>query len=276
MSSFILIPPEFEIFIVLFLGLVLGSFSTALIWRIPLGKSWIFESKSSDGPFVRSACTECGNTLSVLDLVPFFSWCFLGGKCKYCRARIDCMYPLAELLTLAGCLGIYFAWGGLDMTVLLLCFSMPFLVSLFFIDLKHMILPDQLVFILAGIGVVFIFMQGWQGAGGGVAEAFSFFLLRCASAIFYFLSFWGLMKGMSVLLKKDAMGFGDVKFFGVCGLWLGFSYFPVLLILSGFLGLFTGAYYIKFRKQKIFPFGPALLMAFYVCILFIGKGFSPF
>ena len=83
-------------------GTCLGSFATAISYRVPQGKSWISSSSEDNeeqknlGPFTRSKCPECGHLLSFLDLVPLFSWFFLKGRCRYCKAKISIQYPLTE------------------------------------------------------------------------------------------------------------------------------------------------------------------------------------
>ncbi len=143
-----------ELGICTLLGLVLGSFATALIHRIPRGISWI-SSKAQDGKegSVRSACPQCHHKLSAQDLIPVFSWMFLKGRCRHCKAKIPPLYPLSELMVLCACLGI-FAVHDLNIPALIMIFTMPFLVALLVIDLKYMILPNQLVGICAGFGAL--------------------------------------------------------------------------------------------------------------------------
>ena len=70
------------------LGAVFGSFLNCAAWRIAHGESFLHG---------RSHCTSCGHALSALDLVPIFSWLFLGGKCRYCKTKISARYMLTEL-----------------------------------------------------------------------------------------------------------------------------------------------------------------------------------
>lgn len=68
-------------------GSLLGSFSNVVILRMSSGASVIFPP---------SACPKCNHRLSFLDLVPVFSWLFLRGSCRYCKASIAYQYPLVE------------------------------------------------------------------------------------------------------------------------------------------------------------------------------------
>ena len=69
-------------------GAVLGSFLNCAAWRIAHGESFVKG---------KSHCTSCGHVLGFLDLIPVFSWIFLGGKCRYCKTKISPRYMLTEL-----------------------------------------------------------------------------------------------------------------------------------------------------------------------------------
>ncbi|MCQ2532985.1 MAG: prepilin peptidase [Clostridia bacterium] len=71
-------------------GIIIGSFLNVVIYRIPEGRT------ISKG---HSMCMSCGHTLGALDLVPVFSWLFLGGKCRYCRAPVASRYIKIESFT---------------------------------------------------------------------------------------------------------------------------------------------------------------------------------
>lgn len=77
-------------YFIFFLGLIFGSFLNVVIYRMPR------ELKISKG---RSECCNCGHTLRWYDLIPLFSYLFIGGRCRYCKAKISIQYPLVELTT---------------------------------------------------------------------------------------------------------------------------------------------------------------------------------
>ena len=70
-------------------GIVIGSFLNVCILRIPAKESIAKE---------RSHCMSCGYQLAWYDLVPLFSYIFLGGKCRKCKKHISLQYPLVEAL----------------------------------------------------------------------------------------------------------------------------------------------------------------------------------
>ena len=71
-------------------GTIIGSFMNVVIYRIPEGRTVVKG---------HSMCMTCGHELGALDLVPVFSWLFLGGKCRYCKAPISSRYIKIETFT---------------------------------------------------------------------------------------------------------------------------------------------------------------------------------
>lgn len=258
MSVHLPLEQAFLLLFVFILGLFFGSFATAIAHRVPAGLSWSFRRKGESVP--RSACPSCGTVLGPLDLVPVFSWLALRGRCRHCRAPIGWAYPATELATGLACAGVLAGRGGGDPVTIGLILACPFLMALLLIDLRHFILPDSLNLILAGLWASVVAASAWQGAdaigllAGGVTGGAVFGLLALALG-------WVMKKA----LGKDALGLGDVKFFIVAGLWLGAMMLPVFLIFSGFAGVVFGLVYRIVTKQAYFPFGPALIIAFYFC-----------
>ena len=261
-----------NLFAVVFLGLVLGSFASALVYRVPRGISWIVKSTSAEGApslsdnrdsaQLRSACPECNAPLGIFDLFPVFSWVFLRGRCRHCKADISAVYPICELLTLLASLG-GFAVMGFTPISLLLIFMMPFLVALVLIDFEHFILPNQLVLIFGVGGLVYVSMlcaanpDHWLSIL--TSHTIGFLLFGCFA--------WGLHFLGPKFLKKDALGFGDVKLFFAVGLWCGYDVFGVYIMLSGVLGALFASIWLKIKGDEVFPFGPALIASFYVVFL---------
>lgn len=239
-----------------FVGLVLGSFATALIFRIPQKKPWAsFTSQT------RSACPKCSAKLGWYDLIPVLSWLGSGGKCRHCGEPISPVYPVAELFTLAVVAAI-FVMHGLSFAGLAGIAAAPFLVALLFIDLRHLILPNSLMLIMAVLGLVYAVMQSY------LVQDIQIFGYHAGAGAGYLVFAWILGLTISGLLGKEALGMGDVKFFGVAGLWLGPLAFPYFLLVSGFAGLAFGLIWKGITKQARFPFGPALILSFFALFLY--------
>ncbi|MDO5555419.1 MAG: prepilin peptidase [Clostridia bacterium] len=77
-------------FIIFIIGALLGSFFSLAIYRIPLKQNITHE---------RSYCPNCNHRLEFLDLIPIFSYVFLGGKCRYCKQKIRPRYILLEIFS---------------------------------------------------------------------------------------------------------------------------------------------------------------------------------
>ncbi len=252
-----------EIIIVVFLGLVLGSFTTALVYRVPLGVSWGAK---------RSSCPSCNTVLGFFDLIPFLSWCCSKGKCRYCANKISIIYPLIELSCLGLCLGVYFAYG-LGVGGLIIFAAIPFLLALLIIDIKHMILPNQLVFALFLIGLfrlMFFWYLNQFSYESGISIGINYLI---AAIVFAGLS-WLTGAVVGKLIKKESLGFGDVKFFGVAGLWLGLDALPLFMIISGGLAVVMALVWRYIKKSEVFPFGPALITSFFIILLYQGILFT--
>lgn len=111
------------------LGLCLGSFTSALSYRVPLSLPWAFEKTKGKWHAVRSMCPNCTTVLQGRDLVPVLSWLFSGGKCRYCGQKISPRYPVQEIFfAVAGCalLAVFSFFNPVFWCVFL---SMPFAVA---------------------------------------------------------------------------------------------------------------------------------------------------
>lgn len=70
------------------LGMIMGSFSTMLAYRLPRRLSIVFP---------RSHCPSCKTTLDLFDLIPIFSWLAAKGHCRHCHAKIGAQYLVIEI-----------------------------------------------------------------------------------------------------------------------------------------------------------------------------------
>lgn len=257
--------------LIFILGASFGSFASAMAYRIPKNISWTND---------RSICPICNHVLTVRDLFPFFSWLLNGGKCRHCKASISIIYPVLELVT--GVLALLlFLNLGLSLYTFTLIFSLPFLIALLVIDLRYYILPNILTGILAALafGFIVIYAVSQFALYDGAQAAFGQYVqLKAAGGVI----FWALMsaglyallpygagKITALILRRPSLGFGDVKLFAVIGLWLGVQVLPIFLILTGVIGVIFGSIWkIKVKTNK-FPFGPAIITAFLICVIWI-------
>ncbi|MBS3939172.1 MAG: prepilin peptidase [Peptococcaceae bacterium] len=229
------------------LWLLVGSFFNVVIHRLPRGQSIVFPP---------SHCVSCGVRLSPKELIPFFSYVWQKGRCRHCGAAISLRYPLVELLTAVLLSLIWYLQGGSPSTYAYLIFA-SLLIVISFIDIDHMLIPDQLL--VAGVGVWLVLQLlspfiAWSDALAGSALAFALMLV-----IF--------------VLSRGGMGFGDVKLVGLIGLYLGLSLTLLSLFLAFVLGAAVGLTLILLRLKKgksALPFGPFLALGAYLAMVWGG------
>ena len=116
----------FEILVFGFLGLVLGSFATAVNYRESINESWWTVSRKENKH--RSFCPSCKHPLSSRDLIPIFSFVFQKGACRYCQEKIPSRYFFIENALLILTLGLYSA-VGFTVQSFIYAFSVPFLLA---------------------------------------------------------------------------------------------------------------------------------------------------
>ncbi|GHF52244.1 leader peptidase (prepilin peptidase)/N-methyltransferase [Deinococcus metalli] len=209
-----------DVLIVIFagvLGLLVGSFSNVLIWRLPRHESIAFPP---------SHCPTCDHRLGVPDLVPVVSWLSLGGKCRYCRAPIKARYPVVEVLTGLGyaVIALLFppltvGWGALGLMVL---FTLLLVGSA--IDLDTFTIPDELTLPGVAVGLLFGFLNGRAGVGTlpDLAGAVQGALLGAGVlvAINQFGS-WVLRRFRERSYPEQPIGYQQISVGLLAGAWLG-------------------------------------------------------
>jgi leader peptidase (prepilin peptidase)/N-methyltransferase len=93
------------------LGCNIGSFLNVVAWRMPLGKSIVYE---------KSRCPVCSAAIAGKDNIPIFGWLSLGGLCRDCGTKISSRYPIVEAITGSIFLVLYFVElisGGANLPV---------------------------------------------------------------------------------------------------------------------------------------------------------------
>ena len=245
MSTIILI-------LLILIGLALGSFLNVCIYRIPLKKSILFPS---------SFCPNCGTKIRAWDNIPLLSFILLKGKCRKCRAKISVQYPLVEFLTSVLIVSTYlrFGWDWEFVAKTILCL---FLIAIFFIDLKHRIIPDVITLPGIALGLFFSFFV----KSPSVVNALIGILV--GGVLFYLSAVLG-----EFLFKKESMGGGDIKLAMMLGAFLGWQKILLVFLLSALLGTIVGTTAMLFsrdvKETRMIPFGPFLALGS-VLAIFLG------
>jgi len=225
-------------------GACVGSFLNVCIYRIPAEKSVVHPG---------SHCA-CGQPIKWYDNIPILSWLLRRGKARCCGRPFSIRYPGVELLTALLFLACALQFGPGKALCAMLFVSL--LVAASFIDIDHMIIPDR--FSIGGAVIGVILAAAVPSLHGQHHEFFLLASIRSGSEaiiglfIGSALVLWiGLLA--EVILKKEAMGFGDVKLLGCIGAFIGWKGAIFAVFGGAILGVLATALWLLFRAK---PAGP--------------------
>jgi leader peptidase (prepilin peptidase)/N-methyltransferase len=196
------------------------------------------------------------------------AWIYLKGKCFIRQAKISISYPLVEFITailfvlnsfFSGSLSSIYSLNLIGLNI----FAVILLISSI-IDFDNMIIPNEVILIGSISGFIFnLISLDSFGNESFFYVLYQFVILSLLGAIsIEFLNFL-----ISLIIKKDAFGFGDIKFLFLIGCWLGFKGIYLTLLLSLYIGgLFTIVLIIfnRISKKGKIPFGPYLSISGYI------------
>lgn len=231
------------------IGSVFASFGGAWAYRLLKGISIIEPA---------SFCPKCGRKIKNIDKIPVLSWIFLGGKCRYCKSKIGILLFATELLGGLGFMFAYLEYGN-GVNTLPLYISVMLLIFLFIIiaviDYETHEIFNLTLLIYAILASVIVACR---------VIAFNESIWSyLAGAVFGF-GFFGLIKLIShQILKKDALGSGDVYLVGIGGLMLGILPLLIAVIIATLVGSVIEIIKIKTLKSKAeseIAFAPYLLL----------------
>ena len=231
----------FSIFFALY-GIVIGSFLNVLILRIPLKESITLK---------RSHCMTCGHTLSWYELIPLFSYLFLGGKCRHCKAHISAQYPIVEATN--GILYvIFFLAKGITIETFLYCLCASALLALSVIDWRTKEIPTGFILFLLTLGLVRLFtdLGNWSQYVIGLFAVSGFLLL------------------IYLVTKGRGIGHGDIKLMAATGLLLGWKLNIIAFIMACIIGAVVHLIRMAIKKAgRKLAFGPYLSMGLIIAMI---------
>ncbi|MGN0164970.1 MAG: prepilin peptidase [Lachnospiraceae bacterium] len=249
------------IYLVIFLyGLLIGSFLNVVIFRVP---------KKESLTKVRSHCMSCGYQLKWYDLFPLFSWLFLGGKCRKCKAPISAQYPIVEAANAVLYIIIFIVSYGLNaydvfecfrFETLLYCFLASALLALSVIDFRTYEIPVGFNIFIAALGIInLIYRLVAFGVSGSdwISFVIGFFAVSVVMLIIFIAS------------GGRAIGGGDVKLMAAAGLLIGWK----LIVLAFLLGCILGSviHIIRMKvsgAEHVLAMGPYLSAGIMLAVLF--------
>jgi prepilin signal peptidase PulO-like enzyme (type II secretory pathway) len=239
------------------LGLLFGSAINAMVWRLKVERSWVRG---------RSECPDCGHVLAPKDLIPVFSYVYLGGKCRYCRAPIK-DHPSVEIVTAVAFAVTAAALLSGPLTVsdwVNLVFWLVMLVMLLVLavfDKRWMLLPDKVMLPLILVAFAASLTQAVMERSPGLL------IDRLGAAV----AAGGVFYSIVFFSKGKAMGGGDIKLAFAMGLILGLQNTAVALLIAFNVAAIAGITMIVVKKRSrkdLIPFGPFLVGATIVAYLF--------
>jgi leader peptidase (prepilin peptidase)/N-methyltransferase len=219
-----IVPPWFFPVWIGLVGACVGSFLNVCIYRIPKEESVVTP---------RSHC-GCGKLIAWYDNIPILSWIILRGRARCCGRPFSFRYPAIEFLTAVLFVVCWLQFSPAKAVAgMVLC---AIVICALFIDLDHMIIPD--VFTIGGAAAGLLLSIALPALHGQTHDLFLISSIRSVQQ-----SVLGLFVGSALvlwialfaeaILKKEAMGFGDVKFLGALGAFVGWK--------GAVFGMFGGA-----------------------------------
>lgn len=237
-------------------GLIIGSFLNVVIFRLAKAESFLFG---------HSHCQSCNHELGPSDLIPVFSFVYLRGKCRYCKAKISWQYPIVELLS-----GLVFLLFGLQfgVSVSLIWFLVlaSFLLVIAVFDLKHYLILDKVIFPALALALLRNFYQDFV-THTPVISPHSLTILGIISALIIS----GFFLAQFLLSRGRWIGLGDVKLGLLLGLLAPWPQAIALLLLAYFLGAIAGIGLILAGHKNLgskLPFGVFLGLSAIITMLY--------
>lgn len=233
---------------VFFVASLFGSFFNVCIYRIPQKKSIAFPP---------SHCPNCKAKIKPWHNIPIFSYLFLGGKCHNCKAPIHWHYLLTEILTPTIILIIFIRFGhNFSFEFWKYSFFFAIGIIIFFIDYFHKIIPNILSLPLILIGIILsIFPNSDISFRMSLIGAISGFSVFFLIAIYY-----------EKILKRNGMGWGDIKYITAIGAFLG-PFGTAFTIFSSSVIALILLVLINHDRKKEFPFGPFLVIGSFIFVI---------
>lgn len=251
------IPLWYGLFLFFALGACVGSFYNVIVYRMPRGISLI------NPP---SHCPLCKKRIPIRYNLPIVGWLWLRGKSACCKQPISVIYPIGESLCgLLGALALFATNWNVGWTVpianwvdaLAMFWLLLGMYPVCAVDVQYKLIPDSISVGGIVVGLVLSIFPG------GITPFQSLVDAACAGGGLWLLGFIA-----SKILKKEAMGFGDVKLLTGYGALMGLDGAVETLILAAFLGIVVMIPWAKVMEKKgksdgsgQIPFGPFLAVS---------------
>tara|TARA_Y100000994_G_scaffold247022_1_gene251518 strand:- start:296 stop:1036 length:741 start_codon:yes stop_codon:yes gene_type:complete len=235
------------------MGGLWGSFANVCINRLP---------KEQGVVSGRSHCPKCKKQIFWYDNIPLISYLLLGGKCRKCKKKISIQYIFVELISIFSFFSIYYLYGITLTTLLLMILSLSFII-IFFIDLKHFIIPNLITFPMMALGFI-------KSFDPNLNSIFPNYILSILGGLFGYGIIWSITFFYKQIKKKEGMGLGDAKLLSVIGFWFGLKAIPFVIFLSSTIALISVIPDLIKKSKKMsskIPFGPYIIVGTLVYLI---------
>ena len=246
-----------DFLLILVIASLWGSFANVCIYRLPLDKGVVSG---------RSYCPKCKKKITWYDNIPIISYLLILGKCRKCKKKISLQYPIVELITIITFLIIYSIYGVTTATVLLIILFLTFII-IFFIDLKHFIIPNSLTFPMMILGFI-------KSFDPNLNSLFPNYVNSLIGGIFGYGIIWSIIFFYKLVRNKEGMGLGDAKLLAVIGFWFGWISIPFVIFSSSIVALILVIPSLLNKSRKFssqIPFGPYIVIGCILYVIFIDQ-----
>jgi leader peptidase (prepilin peptidase)/N-methyltransferase len=252
--------------VVFVFGTLIGSFLNVCIYRLPLNRSIALPG---------SACPHCGSPIPWWQNIPLLSYIALGARCFCCRRVIGFRYFLVELIAGAAITWLYAFFNGPSFLFFYSFVFTCFLIVIFFIDLDHWIILDNVVLpgALIGLAGSFLIPPGYSAAllpDFGLPHALARGANSLSGAIAGYFFFAVIAAVGTFFARQEALGRGDVKFAALLGAFLGVHGGIIAFLLAFFLGAFLVLPLLlskRLRRRHPIPFGTFMALGGFISFL---------
>lgn len=224
-------------------GTVFGSFFTLAVHRIP---------RKEDITHERSYCPKCNHKLQFLDLIPVWSYLFLGGKCRYCKSKIRPRYFILEIFSGFIFLLIGLSYGiSVETTIyefINFAILILFLCSVFIIagiDKEKYMIPNGLLVYGFGISIIKLIFNGFVLNHSIYSNIMGFIVLP----LMLFIINFAIKKIFNLSNEKLPFGVGDIKYLAILGLFGGFG-IQIMIFEVSLLLIFIYKLYEKLMRKE--------------------------
>ncbi|MFQ3201747.1 MAG: leader peptidase (prepilin peptidase)/N-methyltransferase [Zhongshania sp.] len=268
--------PELVIGLTGILGLLIGSFFSVVIYRLPkmMEANWREEceyllsndtlvnsqdskSTSFNLAIPNSHCPSCQTPIRAWQNIPVISYLLLRRRCASCNTKISLRYPLIEVITALISIFPLLVFGITPYAFAIVLFSWLLLI-LTVIDIDHQLLPDQITLPLLWLGLfyhsIFAHIPITDALWGAMAG---------------YIILWSVFWLFKIVTGKEGMGYGDFKLLAAIGAWLGWQYVPLVILISSLVGAVCGGLTLAAKRNSTstpMPFGPYLAGAAWIAV----------